>query len=188
MARRLFTFLALVSLLLFFALIVLWIRSIGHVDSLHWSSPGLNAEFEDVHGVVGIEIAQDSGLYPPVSGSKRYGWFWWRINLSPGRDRASLSTPSFNRWGFAFHLGKTIGRPQGNWSIGGRRLWIIYFPYWLVVTMTGIPPAAMIIRFIRRRRRRGEGCCPSCGYDLRATPERCPECGNRPIAASNGVR
>src|SRR5258706_12570263 len=163
MTRRLFTILSLFSLLFFFALMVLWIRSIAHVDGLHWSSPNFNAEFEDVHGVVGIEIARDSGLYPPSSNGKRYGWFWWRIDLQPGRDRASLETPSFNRWGFGFHLVKTVGRPQGNWSIGGRRLWIIFFPYWLGVIIAGILPAVMVIRFVRRRPRRGAGCCPACG-------------------------
>ena len=48
---------------------------------------------------------------------------------------------------------------------------------WLPVLLFGVWPAWRLLPFPRRRKRKRHGLCLQCGYDLRGSKERCPECG-----------
>jgi hypothetical protein len=58
---------------------------------------------------------------------------------------------------------------------------LLTVPHWFAATILGFLPTARTAGFVgawsRSGRRRRVGRCGHCGYDLRATPERCPECG-----------
>jgi predicted amidophosphoribosyltransferase len=53
----------------------------------------------------------------------------------------------------------------------------VVVPDWFVIALTLVLPAHYLSGVIKRRRARSHNLCRGCGYDLRATPERCPECG-----------
>ncbi len=56
--------------------------------------------------------------------------------------------------------------------------WRLRLPYWAVVICAASPGIAVGARlFFRRRYRARHGLCARCGYDLRASTSRCPECG-----------
>jgi hypothetical protein len=57
---------------------------------------------------------------------------------------------------------------------------VVIVPYWLIAAVATPLPAWRVVvgvRRSRRRRRVRRGLCAACGYDLRASAGRCPECG-----------
>ncbi|MDB5174739.1 MAG: hypothetical protein JWN51_3512 [Phycisphaerales bacterium] len=51
-------------------------------------------------------------------------------------------------------------------------------PLGSLIGFAAVLPAVWLVRQTLPARR--EGFCAKCGYDLRATPDRCPECGAVP--------
>jgi hypothetical protein len=52
--------------------------------------------------------------------------------------------------------------------------------YWLLMALLLVPPFIWVFNRRQMVRQCRERKCLKCGYDLRHTPERCPECGLRP--------
>jgi hypothetical protein len=84
--------------------------------------------------------------------------------------------------GFSFHWffgpGKSFGRTVDESLVQ------LLVPMPLLLLMIGVPCAVVCARIVRRQRRLARQLCVVCGYDLRATPDRCPECGAVPARST----
>jgi hypothetical protein len=69
-----------------------------------------------------------------------------------------------------------------------RALWWLGIPPMAAAALSLILPivwyAELLYRERGSRQRAASQICVSCGYDLRATPDRCPECGTIPAGVA----
>ena len=105
-----------------------------------------------------------------AGGDARRAW-WSYARLDPtGRtfQQAPSEKPSLLNWlGFAY-----------GWRIfTDGRVVAVVVPMWVPVILLSVYPAVRGWHAFRGRKRFREGLCPKCGYDLRESPEKCPECG-----------
>ena len=57
-------------------------------------------------------------------------------------------------------------------------IWSVRVPMWAITALFAVGLVCSYpFPFHRRRKRKKLGLCVKCGYDLRGSKERCPECG-----------
>jgi hypothetical protein len=207
MLRRTVTGLAMLSLLLCLATAALWARSYWRLDI--WTfvgSPGAPGglerytEVESCKGTIMIEwVWIDSTAAWPIPkwdhnsyAANQNGWVWqltpaaypcfYYLGISndsiPQREIADPST-----------LPDGTGRPAPAGYYHG----VLYARHWLPMLVFMVLPVMSFANAVRWRRarqkyRRAHGLCLVCGYDLRATAGRCPECGTPRVRCGHNER
>jgi hypothetical protein len=106
----------------------------------------------------------------------------WQFHTAPA-DPAS--THDFRRPGWLGKLGLGTGGFAQAEGPSGAVLFVRFYwcHLWIPAAAFALLPALRLWRTLRRRRAPAPHACRACGYDLRATPDRCPECGTVPATS-----
>jgi hypothetical protein len=171
LGRYILNALAVFSLLLFVATAALWARSYTCIDGAvlyRTCKYSICSERGDIYlrrswTVVRQYLADEGhGTEPYISPYSSHFVFEWQLNRGWSRDSKGTTGPIDVEW------------PEQR----------IRVPDWIIVVLLAVLPVTRFVLLpLRRCRQLKLGLCVTCGYDLRATPDRCPECGAIPTEA-----
>jgi hypothetical protein len=178
MRRLLFILFTAMSLLVFLVATIHWMRTYWYVDFIAYdfeTSPShinrqVYCNFDS--GTLSLAYRWES-VSPTWHSDGRFRVYEskWALPLHDDLDFKPTPVPSFLGFRCSF-----VGEPDSyGYSYAN-------VPYWSVVLLLSVTPLWWLIRAVVHRRRRRIGLCSKCGYDLRASKDRCPECG-MPIPA-----
>jgi hypothetical protein len=182
------------SLMLSTATAAIWIRSHRICDNF------TRRDSVRPSGVRIHDVCSKDGIFVWAMESRRIGshaetarggvWQWEHFSydrqlIGPSPASRLLWKPTWwQQVGFIYHRGYQVEMAEtGNTPFVPD--FVVGLPYWAMTLFLVIPPALQLVSAIVHRRavaRLKHGLCPSCGYDLRATPDRCPECGSFTVA------
>jgi hypothetical protein len=179
---------SMLSLLAFLTVLIAWPRSYwkgdqaGFIRTRHLADECVSVTwcFDTGRGAV-------RGYWSRVSyDGTAEGRTWWRAN-PPGVVRFhhrydNPKRPTEPPPGGVRFLGQAgFGYKRDGWkNFQTTTVRMVIVPMYALAIATAILPLFWF-RGLKKRRPR-PGHCPACGYDLRATPDRCPECGRVPTA------
>jgi hypothetical protein len=179
--------------LLLLSVVVAWlwsdsyltVRMVGHhseggTGATSWSS---DVALISAGGSVAVRRTRVEAERPRPLGDRR-GPRGWHVVVEQGIGvsawRQGLGGRQWRWLGF--------GAVSGGYSQNDR-VEVLWVPYWIVLALAVVPGLVWWSAMRRRRLRRAArrlGLCPTCGYDLRATPGQCPECGTAASVTANG--
>jgi hypothetical protein len=170
MRRRLQRLALCFSTVILLSTLLLWARSWWVVDGVMWR-----------YGYPSLYIAANRGSLDILRAQITLGTF-----ESFHIPRAQYPPPPWGIFGgrrlsmlgFAYYSGDDIDGPAHD-SVPERPVAFIdiVIPLWPFALVSALAPALWLRRTLTRRHRTFRGLCPTCGYDLRASSDRCPECG-----------
>ena len=172
--RRLLSAVAAVSLVLCALSIALWLQSYVSPRWIGSTGPGAT-RFRSSRGMLALIRYPSAGtaIVSPTAFTKPAGVAAWQATF-PRRRIAIGNVFMVNHGPFYDYDNRT-----GSVTMTGYG-WSVDAADGFVVLVFAVLPCVWLLGWRRARRaaaRFANGCCPTCGYDLRATPDRCPECG-----------